>query len=177
MKSKSLVLLSMAKMLGFALELFFAFASSGYAADVLYHASFCNPTTPDDGTRAGYDQFGVNNRSVFIPFFLSGASLSVNCGGVLAFSGIGDIQQVFVTVYDRHPSQNVVCTLRTVDLEGTAFTTQTQSSSGSSPNAQTLAFMPQGNTPVSTINLQCTIPPTTIDGVSHVTTYRVISTP
>jgi hypothetical protein len=173
MKSKSLVSLqetTMAKILGFGLGLFFALASSGYAADVLYHGSFCNPSTPDGQAR--YNQWGVSNLLPFLP-------LSVNCGGVLPFSAISTIDQVEVFVYDRDPFQDVSCTLRTVALDGTETTTSTRSSSGSGVDGQFLIFnpVPQGDTRATTINLQCTIPGLTLLGFSHVTTYRVITAP
>jgi hypothetical protein len=153
------------------LGLCFAFASSGYADDLLYHASLCNPGGQTPVGQAVYDQFGIANVS-------SSSSLTVNCGGVVVFSAIGDIIEVDVTVYDRNTLADVVCTLMTVDLGGIATTTGTQLSSGSSASAQVLTFSrPEGDTHQTTISLQCVIPPFGALGASHVTTYRVISTP
>jgi hypothetical protein len=162
MKSKSLVSLqetAMIKIVGLALGLFFAFASSGYAADVLYHGSLCNTAAP--AGQVSYDQFGVTNLSPSFSF------------------GIGIIEEVDVFVYDRNASEDVVCTLRTVTLDGAATTTSTARSSGSTVEAQFLLLRPnpQGNTGLTTIDLQCTIPPATLSGFSHLTTYRVISRP
>jgi hypothetical protein len=173
MKAKLLVSLqkrTAAKILGFALGLFVvAFTSSGFAGDVLYHASLCNPSTPTG--QAHYDQVGVANLS-------SSSPLSVNCGGVVPFNGNNEIEKVYVQVYDRHPSQDVVCTLRTVGFDGTVFTTNSDFSFGSSLISQTLLLEPFGNTSLGTINLQCTIPPVApSQPPSHVTSYRVISTP
>ena len=168
MKSKSLT--SIARISRFALGLFFAFASSGYAADVLYHASLCNPI-PSQVGQALYDQWGVANGS-------ASQSLVINCGAGVSFSAIGVIEEVDVVVYDRHPSQNVSCTLRTVRLDGTASTTSFDSSSGSFGPSQFLVLEPLGSTILTTTHLQCTIPPwSPTGGFSHVTTYRVISTP
>jgi hypothetical protein len=158
----------MVKICGFALGLFFAFASSGYAADVLYHGSFCNTTDP--AAQVVYNQWGVANIS-------SSSSLTVNCGGVVAFTGAGGIQGVWVSVYDRNGSQNVVCTLRTVAIDGTPTATRSASSSFSSPYVLFLDISPPAVQILTTFNIQCTIPPSTASGISHVTTYRVISTP
>jgi hypothetical protein len=164
--------MTMAKILGFALGLFFAFASSGYAADVLYHGSLCNTTllTTAPAAQIVYNQWGVANIS-------SSSSLTVNCGGVVAFTGAGGIQGVYVHVYDRNGSQNVVCTLRTVALDGTPTAIRTASSSFSSASVQFLDISPPAVQILTTINIECTIPPSTASGFSHVTTYRVISTP
>jgi hypothetical protein len=152
------------------LGLCFAFASSGYAADLLYHASLCNPDGQTPVGQAVYDQFGIANVS-------SSSSLTVNCGGVVVFSMTLDIIEVDVTVYDRNTIADVVCTLMTVDIGGIQTTTGTQGSSGSSASAQTLTFFRPGNTQQTTISLQCVIPPFAASGASHVTTYRVISNP
>ena len=173
MKSKSLRETAVVKILRYTLGLFFAFASSGYAADVLYHGSFCNPNTSVGG-QAFYNQWGVANISPV-------SSLTVNCGGVLAFSGISNIAEVDVFVYDCNASEDVVCTLTTVALDGVAVTTQTQRSFGSSDPGQFLIFNPIGSTILTTFGLECTIPPFSPAGPggghSHVTTYRVITTP
>jgi hypothetical protein len=152
------------------LGLCFAFASSGYADDLLYHGSLCNLGGQTVVGQAVYNQFGVANVS-------SSSSLTVNCGGIVLFSGITDIEEVDVTVYDRNALEDVVCTLMTVALDGTATTTGTQRSSGSSASHQFLVFRPVGDTALTTISLQCVIPPFGAAGASHVTTYRVISTP
>jgi hypothetical protein len=138
--------MTMAKILGFALGLFFAFASSGYAADVLYHGSFCNTTDP--AAQVVYNQWGVANIS-------SSSPLTVNCGGVVAFTGAGGIQGVYVSVYDRNGSQNVVCTLRTVAIDGTPTATRTASSSFSSASVQFLDISPAAVQILTTINCCC----------------------
>jgi hypothetical protein len=75
-----------------ALGLFFAFASSGYAADVVYHGSLCNPVQEQVG-QVLYNQSGSANLSIFSPLFVA-------CGGA---TQIGAINTVSVIVYDRNP--------------------------------------------------------------------------
>jgi hypothetical protein len=80
-----------------------------------------------------------------------------------------------VYVYDRHPSQDVVCTLQPVDVSGVPIGEPlSASSSGSEANVQVLTLEPFRSAP--TISLRCTLPPGTSSGYSHLTTYRVIGT-
>jgi hypothetical protein len=149
-----------------ALGLLFAFAASGSAADTVYHGSLCNPV--QEGVSPGLftNQWGIANLS-------DSSSLFVNCGGVIPI--LATINTVEVEVYDRNPSADVACTLLLVDIFGVALSTSTAFSSGSQVSAQLLRFTPGVAT--HTINLQCSIPVATASGFSHLTTYRVISTP
>jgi hypothetical protein len=147
-----------------ALGLFLACASSGHAGDVNYHGSLCNPVALNNVTIVGYSQWGAHNASRFSPAL-------VLCGG--AHDPLSLITAVTVTVYDRHPTEEVTCTLVLVDLSGVALFTETQSSTRAQSVSQQLEFSP-GMT-ASTIALQCSIPPVApLSGeLSIVTTYTV----
>lgn len=149
-----------------ALGLFVACASSGYAADVVYHGSLCNPVQ-EQGGQVFYNQWGIANLSNAAPLFVA-------CGGTTPIPAI--ITGVLVVVYDRHPTADVVCTLVLADIAGIPIgSALTASSSGSQANAQGLTFNPA--TSAGTISLQCSLPAATSSGVSHLTTYRVSSAP
>jgi hypothetical protein len=113
-----------------------------------------------------YDQRGIANLSSVSP-------LVVACGGAIWTGPL--INRVSVIVYDRNPVADVVCTLVLVDRFGASFSTSSASSSGSQADFQELRFAPGVRT--DTMSLQCTIPAATASGVSHLTTYRVLSTP
>lgn len=146
-----------------ALALLFGLGSSAWAGDVVYHGSLCNPDSADV-SKINYNQFGAHNTS-------SSSSAFVNCGA--APSILSTIKTVEVEVYDRNPNSNVTCTLVLADIFGATLWSGTKSSSGSSAGFQLLKFSP--NTGTHTINLQCSIPAVTSNGISHVTTYRVIT--
>jgi hypothetical protein len=78
-------------------------------------------------------------------------------------------------VYDRHPSLEVECTLVLVDLSGNRLWTGHERSSHVLGFPQLLQFRPGRDT--HTIDLQCSIPSETEYGISHLTTYHVLSTP
>lgn len=144
-----------------ALALLFGLGSSAWAGDLVYHGSLCNAAAAD---QVNYNQYGAHNSS-------SSASAFVNCG--TAPSILSTIRTVSVIVYDRDPDSNVTCTVVLADIFGTALWSGTGFSSGSGANFQVLNFNP--NVSTHTINLQCSIPPATSEGLSHVTSYRVIT--
>jgi hypothetical protein len=149
-----------------ALGLFIACAASGYAADVVYHGSLCNPVQEQVG-QVFYNQWGIANLSNAAPLFVA-------CGGATPI--LATITTVEVEVYDRNPTADVVCTLVLVDIFGAPIGSPLNaSSSGSQVPAQLLRFTPGLGT--HTIVLQCSLPAVTSSGASHLTTYRVISTP
>jgi hypothetical protein len=148
-----------------ALGLFFVFASSSNAADVIYHGSLCNPVLEQAG-QVFYNQFGIANLSSVSPLFVA-------CGGAMPI--LATIHTVEVEVYDRNPGADVLCTLVLVDTVGNTISTSSLSSSGSQALNQLLRFNPGLGT--HTFILQCSLPAATTSGVSHLTTYRVISMP
>ncbi len=138
------------------------------ASDEIYHGNFCVPNQGDIN-RIQRNQYGVHNTS-------SSNTAFVQCPFNLPFNGTLRVSSVYVTVYDRHPSQDVTCTLIGVGLEGSTLWSRSASSSGSSASHTFLSFSPP-NQFVATMNMTCSLPPITNSGVSHVTTYRVITTP
>jgi hypothetical protein len=152
------------------LGLCFAFAASSYAEERLYHGSLCNPSFQESLFQAAYNEFGVTNLS-----FTS--QLSVSCGGAVVFTS-SDIREVDVFVYDRNMAQDVDCSLATVGADGRLTSPiQRRSSEGARDASFSLVFRPEGTTPLSTIHLNCVIPTIGVLGLSHITAYRVISTP
>lgn len=138
------------------------------ASDEIYHGNFCVPNQGDIN-RIQRDKWGVNNTS-------SSNTAIVQCPFNLPYNANLRVNSVYVTVYDRNPNVNVSCTLTGVSLEGTTLWERSSSSSGSLASHQFLSFFPP-NEFTTTMNMTCSIPPVTNSGLSHVTTYRVITTP
>jgi hypothetical protein len=138
------------------------------ASDEIYHGNFCVPNQGDI-TRIQRNQWGVNNTS-------SSNTAIVQCPFNLPFNANLRVNGVYATVYDRNPNVNVSCTLTGVGIEGATLWERSSSSSGSSVSHQFLSFSPPSQF-THTMNMTCTIPPVTGSGFSHVTTYRVITTP
>jgi hypothetical protein len=138
------------------------------ANDVVYHGNFCAANRSYINT-IERTQWGVHNTS-------NGSTASVQCPFDLPFNASLRVNSVWATVYDRNPNANVSCTLTGVGLDGNTLWSRTSSSSGSGATHQFLSFSPP-STFIATMNMVCSIPPATSSGVSHVTTYRVITTP
>ncbi len=138
------------------------------ASDVMYHGNFCAPNR-DHINRIERNQWGVYNTSTSTTAF-------VQCPFNLPFNASLRVNSVLVTVYDRNPSGDVSCTLTGVSLEGNTLWSSTRSSSGSQVGHQFLSFQPP-STFTHTMNMSCSMPPATNSGASHVTTYRMITTP
>jgi hypothetical protein len=139
------------------------------ASDEIYHGNFCAPSRQGDINRIQRSQFGVDNSS-------STNTASVQCPFNLPFNAQLRVNSVWLTVYDRNSSLNVDCTLLGVGLDGNTVWSRSVSSSGSSASHQFLNFSPPSQF-VATMNMTCSLPPSTNSGVSHITTYRVIATP
>ena len=146
-----------------------AFCSSVLAADEMYHGNFCTPNR-DHVNRIERNQWGVHNTS-------SSTTAVVQCPFNVPFRGDLKVNNVTVAVYDRNPSADVSCTLTGVAIEGNTIWSTTRSSSGSQAGHQFLIFQPPNSNLLGTLNMSCSIPPSTSSGVSHVTTYRIITTP
>jgi hypothetical protein len=146
-----------------------AFCSSALAADELYHGNFCVPNR-NDINKIERSNWGVHNTSTTTPAV-------VQCPFNVPFVGNLKINNVLATVYDRNPNTNVSCTLMIVALNGQIVWSNTRSSSGSQVAHQFLSFQPPNNNYLGTLNMSCSIPPSTNAGLSHVTTYRIIRTP
>jgi hypothetical protein len=86
--------------------------------------------------------------------------------------GSGTFGFLEVDVYDRSSTANVSCTLFLINLDGSNVFTQTQTSSGNSPNVQLLSFnvnVSEGSYANATV--QCSVPAATSSGVSHVANF------
>jgi hypothetical protein len=140
------------------------------AADEMYHGNFCVPNQSDIN-KIDRNQWGVRNTS-------TSSSAVVQCPFNLPFNANLRIDSVWVTVYDRGPNQDISCTLFGVDLAGTTLWSLTSASSGSSTGHQFLSFDPP-NSFTHTINMTCSLPPGVNSGAgaSHISTYRLITTP
>jgi hypothetical protein len=157
------------KILGLTIGCFFAFTTSGYCADVLYHGTLCQSSGAKGGQPSpSFSQWGVGNLSTSQP-------LVVNCGG--AIESQSQVKAVSVIVYDRNPSSDVRCRLTLVDDKGTHFWVGNLASTANQlPETLMFTNIPPVN--AHTISLQCFIPPMkTPKEVSYVTTYHVITTP
>lgn len=140
------------------------------AGDEMYHGNFCVPNQSDIN-KIGRNQWGVRNTS-------TSSSAVVECPFNLPFNGSLRVNSVWVTVYDRSPSQNVSCTLIGVNESGTTLWSSTSSSTGSSAESMFLSFYPP-NSFTHTMNMTCSLPPgiNSGSGASHISTYRLITTP
>jgi hypothetical protein len=145
-----------------------AFCSSALAADEMYHGNFCTPKR-DHINRIERNQHGVHNTS-------SSTTAVVECPFNIPFRGNLKVNRVEVTVYDRHSSANVSCTLIGVAMDGNTLWTTTSSTSGSQQGHKFLIFEPNRDL-LGALNMSCSLPPITNSGASHVTTYRIITTP
>ena len=126
------------------------------------HGALCNPKTATDFTRVDYGQYGVHNIS-------SIAAATVECG--VQFK-LGLNQRLFVVAYDRHPTQDVCCTGMAVDMSGNALNTAQACTSDAASAAKLLDvnFVDTGS---SLVFMECSIPPRTSNGYSHVASYRI----
>ncbi len=138
------------------------------AGDEIYHGNFCVPNQGDVG-KIQRNQYGVHNTS-------SSTAAIVQCPFNLPFNASLRVTGVYLTVYDRNPNLNVSCTLVGVGLEGNTVWSRTASTSGSSASHTFLSLIPPSQF-IATMNMTCSVPPSTASGVSHVTTYRAITTP
>lgn len=155
---------------------------------LIKESAFENPTTakeawvghgttaePNRASRANVDyfgQWGVHNISttdaarVFLPVILR--------RDVIQTHGSGELT---MTVYDRHPTLDVVCKLKYFDVNNGSLIAEISSqTSGSSPSPMTLNFVePMCGFPASgnTVVFQCDIPPQSAGSFSHVTAYKL----
>lgn len=137
------------------------------AADIMYSGNFCHAALADLTRVEHAGQHGVHN--------VSGVTATVQCPFNPPF--FAKVEHVMVTVYDRHPSLNIDCTLRGLSLEGNVIWSETRSSAGSGPNHQFIVFDYGSGQTTHTLNMTCTLPPVFGGSLSHLVTYRVIHTP
>lgn len=137
------------------------------AADSGFHGSHCAPAWPLDTELLYSGQWGIHNGS-------TSTTALVSCGGHLEVGS--DVYTIEATVYDRNPSSDVCCTMEVQRSDGSFLSSAYRCSSGYGGGFQTLSWVPPVNAAFTT-NLECSIPVSSTPGVSHVTTYRVKSSP
>jgi hypothetical protein len=140
-------------------------AGASSASDIVNHGGLCN-VQPLDVSKVEYSQFGPFNNSTT-------SAAALGCGAATPI--LATINTVQAIVYDRNSSagQFVSCTLVLTDIFGSSLFTQTQSSTSPGTGFQTLTWNPGVGT--HTLYLGCSLPAKTAAGVSHFTTYRVIT--
>src|SRR5688572_28850214 len=121
---KSISVLSGTLLAGLAI----ASSASALNEQFLQSGTRCNPVQPADQANLRFNQYGVSNTA-------TAAVASVQCGATLP---AGNISQIDVTVYDRHPSSEVCCTILVLDQDGAVQTSAQRCSSGFSSAAKPL---------------------------------------
>ena len=133
---------------------------------VFYHGTICHPVNASRNI-VEYNQYGVYNMSTT-------AVAKVECPVPTYLNDeLGAFFYARVTVFDRHTSANVSCTLRRLDnTDGGIYFQQTKSSTGGGAGAgpQQLQFF-EPNSPVTAKgywHLECSLPPKQAGWVSHI---------
>jgi len=130
-------------------------------ADNTYYedAAACNPHTPGDAANLTYDYYGVHNTS-------STTAANVSCG---MSHNTESWNYVVANVYDRHPTQNVCCTMYIVDQGGDPLASSYVCTTGTSSSWMTLQWILVPNPVAGRLEFECSIPPTSSGQYSHVT--------
>jgi hypothetical protein len=98
----------------------------------------------------------------------------------------GYLSSATATVYDRHSTEDVTCTLMVTSADGGSVAlNQNKGSAGNAGPSQTLAFelpSPTGPNPladwrVGLVAAACSVPPATASGFSHVASFQLINSP
>jgi hypothetical protein len=128
------------------------------------------------------DKWGIKNNSgtaavvaCALPMPNSSAGTAYLSGTTATNCGYSNLFKPYVTVYDRHSSQNVSCTLFALGFDGNTHASWSVASSSSQGSAQTLWFPFTDRWVVSnyTWYLECSIPPPENGAVSHVTSVNM----
>jgi hypothetical protein len=139
-------------------------------ADPYFHhsAGACRPATSTDAGRIQYlSSYGVRNDS--------SSSARVHCA--VDFNNVGKVAWgVYVAVIDRHPTQDITCHLYMFNEGGTQLShLQLSSDPFYGPDEpQQLAFFPPSMGLNVFYNLRCDLPPTSVNGASHILTYQTL---
>lgn len=150
------------KMVGWAILGSALCAPAALGQDLLsYSGALCRPMSTTDTGKVGYGQFGIHNES--------SSTANVQCGTVFAFQQT--INSMGVTVYDRNSSADVCCTFILQNADGLpVWTSGARCSSGNDPGWKAISVFTGG--PAATFGtIQCSVPPATASGMSHVTRY------
>jgi hypothetical protein len=148
-----------------AVGLVLGLSSTAFGTDNGLHGALCNPQNSTAAANIGYGLFGVQNNSTT-------SAIAVQCGGAPVRST--NINLLTATVYDRHASQDVCCFMDVQNADGSILASSNPCSSGFGSGSQLISFTPPANSG-QTAELECSIPPQTANGLSHVTSYRIRS--
>jgi hypothetical protein len=144
-----------------------ATTTAAWAANNGYHGSLCSPVTSADAGKLKFNGWGVANISTSVANVVCGASPTVS----------SNVTKVEVVVYDRDPAADVCCSIHIQKATGPVIASADRCSGGFGDAPQTLSYSPPVNA-VGTLSMVCSIPPENpVNGASHVTSYRVASTP
>jgi hypothetical protein len=108
----------------------------------------------------GFSPYGVHNTS-------NTQTANVTCGTIVDASARSDVR---AGVYDRHPSQDVCCTALWQNTSGDVLAFAQDCSSGVATAVQLLS-MAVPSTLMTIGTMECTIPPTSINGNSHLSLW------
>jgi hypothetical protein len=137
---------------------------SAASAEDHTHGAICNPR-PADINKIDYNRYGPHNVSE-----TASATLTCHAGYATA------MEHVYVTVADRHPSQRVCCSV--VMMGDSADVRQAVAQKctpiGASQTPTKLDFTQTVN---GIVYVECTLPPHTSTGYSHLTSIRVQTPP
>jgi hypothetical protein len=150
-----------------------AVLGSSASADTRFNTagSVCQPEDRNS-TEWGYSpQFGI-----FRKCSNCSGSPNVVCPLVFGTPAGGHTTGMFVDVYDRNSSSDVVCTYFQLFIDGSVGFSQTLQSTGNQGPPQQLSFgVP--NFDLNDATLYCSVPPQTSSGFSHVANMVGIGTP
>lgn len=130
------------------------------------HGTLCAPLTPAHASNLNFSKFGVRNVSTTSSAIV-GCSIPVTSNNLV----LTTIDAASLVLYDRHDTQNVSCVLELQNFTGAAVWSGTQASSGFSSSEALLQWDPPA-TNVTSVYIECTLPPKTTFGESHITTFN-----
>jgi hypothetical protein len=139
--------------------------SPAFGVLTFHHGVTCHPETPADAQRIVQENFGTHNTSAT-------ARASVACA--VSTNSTDHFTYFEVVVYDRHPTQDVCCSFKGQNTDGTIIWSGVQCSSGVSSSSMPVGFSsPTASAAVALI--ECEIPPVTSTGISHLASYTSVS--
>lgn len=135
--------------------------------DFVLHGTACHT----NGT-VRYSQWGADNLTTSIQTVICPIQGRFDNRDGLAWTTIERLQ---VWVYNRNPDQAFSCTLRSHNNDGDINTSVTRAIKASESAVQLLDFWPNlGLHLDASLTLECRIPAQHADGISHLTSIKVI---
>lgn len=137
--------------------------SESKAEDHTFNGSICYATAP-----ATVNQYGMGNSG-------NPGAMSAICPLVFDYTPGGALMSsALATVYDRSSVADVSCNLIVTDLNGDTLFSATRSTAGTTTTGPiNLRWSSIGPTSGAFGVLSCTIPASTSQGISHLTTYSL----